>query len=164
MKSILIVDDEESMCEFLNIILKKEGYETQYTTLPKKAISMIQNNSFDLALVDVKMPQMGGLELLKRIKEISPETAVIMMTAYASTQTAVQAIKSGAYDYLTKPFKNNEEIKNIIKNALESKQLKEENLALRSELSELRDQYQLGNLVGKSKKIKDQGKRQEYQP
>jgi len=155
MKSILIVDNEESMCEFLTIILRKEGYETQYTTLPNKAIGMIKNHTFDLALVDIKMPRMGGLELLKKIKEISSETAVIMMTAYASTQTAVQAIKLGAYDYLTKPFKNNEEVKNIIKNALESKQLKEENLALRSELTELRDQYQLGNLVGKSKKIKE---------
>lgn len=154
-KSILIVDDEESMCQFLTIFLKKEGYKTSYATRPKDALEMIQHSMFDLALLDVKMPQMGGLDLLQKIKELSPETAVVMMTAYASTQTAVQAIKLGAYDYLIKPFKNNEEVKNIIKNALESKQLKEENHALRHELSELRDQYQLGNLIGKSKKMRD---------
>ncbi|MGA1875330.1 MAG: sigma-54-dependent transcriptional regulator, partial [bacterium] len=155
MKSILIVDDEESMCEFLNIILRKEGYETQYTAQPKKAMELIQSHIFDLALVDMKMPKIGGLDLLKSIKEISPETVVIMMTAYASTQAAVQAIKLGAYDYLTKPFKNNEEVKHIVKKALERKQLKDENLALRNELLELKDQYQLGNLVGRSKKIRD---------
>ncbi len=154
MNSILIVDDEESMCEFLTIILNKEGYKTRFTTRPHKAIELFQSNFFDLALIDIKMPKMSGLELLKCIKEMSSETHVIMMTAYASTQTAVQAIKLGAYDYLTKPFKNNEEIKNIIKNALESKNLKEENQALRNELLGLKDQYKLGNLVGKGKKMK----------
>ncbi|MCL6583398.1 MAG: sigma-54 dependent transcriptional regulator [bacterium] len=155
MRSIIVIDDEESMCICLAIILRKEGYRVQYATHPEKAIELIKMHPFDLALLDIKMPGMSGLDLLKIIKETSPETVVIMMTAYASTETAVRAIKSGAYDYLTKPFKDNNEVKHIIRNALEKKQLTEENLALRTELSELRDQYRLDNLVGKSKKMRE---------
>jgi two-component system, NtrC family, response regulator PilR len=155
MRSIIVIDDEESMCVCLAIILRKEGYKVQYATQPEKAVELIQTHTFDLALLDIKMPGMSGLELLKFMKEVSTETVIIMMTAYASTETAVQAIKSGAYDYLTKPFKDNDEVKHIIKKALEKKQLTEENLALRNELFELRDQYELDSMVGKSKKMKE---------
>ncbi|MEW6379530.1 MAG: sigma-54 dependent transcriptional regulator [bacterium] len=155
MRSILVIDDEESMCMCLSIILRKEGYKVQYATHPERAIELVQTHSFDLALLDIKMPGMSGLDLLKAMKELSPETVVIMMTAYASTETAVRAIKWGAYDYLTKPFKDNDEVKHIIRNALEKKQLTEENLALRTELLELRDQYQLDSMVGKSKKMRE---------
>lgn len=160
-RSILIIDDEESMCICLAVILRKEGYEAQYAVQPEKAIELVQTHNFDLALVDIKMPGMGGLEILKVIKEVSRETVVIMMTAYASTETAVRAIKWGAYDYLNKPFKDNREVKHIIKSALEKKQLKEENPALHNDLLEQRDQYRPAvglrpdNLVGKSKKINE---------
>ncbi|MEW5803401.1 MAG: sigma-54 dependent transcriptional regulator [bacterium] len=155
MRSILVIDDEESMCICLAVILRKEGYTVQYATQPEKAIELIKTHTFDLALLDIKMPGVSGLDLLKVIKQISPETVVIMMTAYASTETAVRAIKWGAYDYLTKPFKDNDEVKHIIKNALEKKQLAEENRALRSELFDLKDHYQLDSIVGKSKKMKE---------
>jgi two-component system response regulator PilR (NtrC family) len=98
------------------------------------------------------MPGMDGLSVLKEIRKISPETAAIMITAYASTKTAVQAIKEGAYDYLTKPFKNNDEIRLIVNNAIEKKRLQEENVILKKELS---TKYRLGNIIGKSSQIRE---------
>ncbi|MBN2374169.1 sigma-54-dependent Fis family transcriptional regulator [bacterium] len=152
MASILIMDDEKSMCEFLSIMLKKDGYSVSYATNPKEGLTLVQNGIFDLALIDIRMPVMDGLIVLKEIRKISPETIVIMMTAYASTKAAVQAIKEGAYDYLTKPFKNNDEVRLIIGNALEKKRLKEENVILKRELS---TKYRLGNILGKSSQIKE---------
>ena len=150
MDSILIIDDEKSMCEFLSIMLRKEGYRIKYATNPIEGLKLVQTDIFDLAIIDMRMPGMDGLSVLKEIRQISPETAAIMITAYASTKTAVEAIKEGAYDYLTKPFKNNEEIKLIIKNALEKKRLREENIILKRELS---TKYRLGNILGKSSQM-----------
>ena len=152
MNSILIIDDEKSMCEFLSIMLQKEGYRVKFATNPKEGLSLLQHDIFDLALIDIRMPGMDGLSVLKEIRQNSPETAVIMITAYASTKTAVQAIKDGAYDYLTKPFKNNEEIKLIIHSALEKKRLQEENVILKRELSA---KYGLGNILGKSSQMQE---------
>jgi two-component system response regulator PilR (NtrC family) len=150
MDSILIIDDEKSMCEFLSIMLRKEGYRIKYATNPIEGLKLVQTDIFDLAIIDMRMPGMDGLSVLKEIRQISPETAAIMITAYSSTKTAVEAIKEGAYDYLTKPFKNNEEIKLIIKNALEKKRLREENIILKRELS---TKYRLGNILGKSNQM-----------
>jgi len=152
MHSILIIDDEKSMCEFLSIMLKREGYRVQYATDPQEGIRLAQKDIFDLAIIDIRMPGMDGLSVLKEIRKISPETATIMITAYASTRTAVQAIKEGAYDYLTKPFKNNDEIRLIIKNALEKKKLQEENIILKRELS---TKSRIGNIIGKSSQMKE---------
>ncbi|MGA1839905.1 MAG: sigma-54-dependent transcriptional regulator [bacterium] len=152
MHSILIIDDEKSMCEFLSIMLKREGYRVQFATDPQAGLRLAQKDIFDLAIIDIRMPGMDGLSVLKEIKKISPETAVIMITAYASTKTAVQAIKEGAYDYLTKPFKNNDEIRLVINNAIEKKRLQEENVILKRELS---TKYRLGNIIGKSTQIRE---------
>ncbi|MGA1796475.1 MAG: sigma-54-dependent transcriptional regulator [bacterium] len=152
MNSILIIDDERSMCEFLAIMLKREGYRVKFANTPKEGITLAQNEAFDLAVIDIRMPGMDGLSVLREIRKISPETLAIMITAYASTKTAVQAIKEGAYDYLTKPFKNNEEIKLVIHNALEKKRLQEENVILRRELS---TKYKLGNILGKSSQMRE---------
>ncbi|MGA1864230.1 MAG: sigma-54-dependent transcriptional regulator [bacterium] len=152
MHSILIIDDEKSMCEFLSIMLKREGYRVQFATDPQAGLRLAQKDIFDLAIIDIRMPGMDGLGVLKEIKKISPETAVIMITAYASTKTAVQAIKEGAYDYLTKPFKNNDEIRLVVNNAIEKKRLQEENVILRRELS---TKYRLGNIIGKSTQIRE---------
>ncbi|MGA1790851.1 MAG: sigma-54-dependent transcriptional regulator [bacterium] len=152
MDSILIIDDEKSMCEFLSIMLRKEGYRVKYATDPREGLKLVQTDIFDLAIIDMRMPGMDGLSVLKEVRQISPETAVIMITAYASTKTAVEAIKEGAYDYLTKPFKNNDEIKLIIRNALEKKRLREENIILKRELS---TKYRLGNILGKSNQMRE---------
>jgi len=117
MPSILVVDDELSMREFLKILLEKEGYEVTTASEASSAIDFIQNKDFDLVLSDIKMPGMGGLSLLEKIKDIDNSIPVIMITAYASPENAVFAMKSGAFDYITKPFKVDEIIK-IIKSAI----------------------------------------------
>ena len=147
---ILIVDDEESMRELLTIMLKREGYLVTAASNGEEAIRLLEREIYDLVITDIKMPKINGLELLKDIKEIAPQTIVLMITAFASTETAVEAMKEGAYDYLTKPFKI-DEVKLIIKNALEKKRLQTENILLRKELSVLSG---VENIVGKSSEMK----------
>jgi len=117
MPVILVVDDELSMREFLKILLEKEGYEVITAADATGAIELIQNQNFDLVLSDIKMPGMGGLTLLEKIKEIDNSLPVIMITAFASPENAVVAMRSGAFDYITKPFKVDEILK-IIKSAI----------------------------------------------
>ncbi|MBE9519590.1 MAG: sigma-54-dependent Fis family transcriptional regulator, partial [Proteobacteria bacterium] len=119
MPSILVVDDELSMREFLKILLEKEGFEVSSAAEAASAIDQIKSANFDLIISDIKMPGMGGLTLLEKIKEINNNLPVIMITAYASPENAVVAMKSGAFDYITKPFKVDEIIK-IIKSAISS--------------------------------------------
>jgi len=121
-EKILIVDDEKSIRDFLEIMLKKEGYRVSSASGGEDAMRLFNNSSYDLVISDVRMKGMGGVELLKNIKETSPETIVLIVTAYASVDTAIDAMKAGAYDYLTKPFKI-DEVKYIIKNALDRKRL-----------------------------------------
>ncbi|MEK7713423.1 MAG: response regulator, partial [Deltaproteobacteria bacterium] len=132
---ILIVDDEVSMREFLEIMLSKEGYKVSSSGSGKEALKMLNDTIYDLIVSDVQMPGMNGIELLRNVKEVCPDTTVIMITAYASTESGVEAMKAGAYDYITKPFKV-DEIKLIIKNALEKKRLEVENLLLKREFRE----------------------------
>src|SRR3972149_6628042 len=96
---ILIVDDEPSMREFLEIMLTREGYKVATASDGKDALNMLNKQMYDVIISDIQMPGMGGLELLKSIKDLSPDTEDIMITAYASTETAVEAMKEGAYDY-----------------------------------------------------------------
>jgi len=117
MPVILVVDDELSMREFLKILLEKEGFEVITASEATSAIDLIKKQDFDLILSDIKMPGMGGLTLLEKIKEINNSLPVIMITAYASPENAVIAMKSGAFDYITKPFKVDEILK-IIKSAI----------------------------------------------
>jgi two-component system response regulator PilR (NtrC family) len=117
MPTILVVDDELSMREFLKILLEKEGYKVSTAPEASSAIDLIRGQKFDLVLSDIKMPGMGGLSLLEKIKEMDSSLPVIMITAFASPENAVIAMKSGAFDYITKPFKVEEIIK-IIKSAI----------------------------------------------
>jgi two-component system, NtrC family, response regulator PilR len=146
---ILVVDDEQSMREFLDIMLKKEGYRVTLASNGEEVLRFIEKEIFDLILMDIRMPRMDGITVLRRVKAISPETIVIMITAYASADTAIKAMKEGAYDYITKPFKV-EEIKLIIKNALEKKNLQNENILLKQVV---RDRYHFGNIIGQSPKM-----------
>jgi len=117
---ILIVEDEKSMREVLKILLEGEGYEVTTASDGLEGISLIEKDIFDLIITDMKMPKADGFEVLKRIKEISPDTIVIMITAFGNTDTAIEAMKMGAYDYITKPF-NIEEIRLIVRKAIEKK-------------------------------------------
>ena len=146
---ILVADDEKSMREFLDIMLKKEGYKVTLASNGEEVMKLIEKDIFDLALVDIRMPRQDGISALKRIKSISPETVVIVITAYASADTAIKAMKEGAYDYITKPFKI-DEIKLIIQNALEKKPLQKENLLLKQVV---RDRYHFENIIGQSSRM-----------
>ena len=137
------------MREFLEIMLQKDGYEVLTASDGPEALDRIENDLYDLAIVDIQMPMMNGIEVLKKINESSPETTVIMITAYASHETAIEAMKLGAYDYITKPFKI-DEIKLVIKKALDKKKLERENTRLRKELE---TQYGFGNIIGRSPAI-----------
>src|SRR4030043_1754131 len=146
---MLVADDEKSMREFMDIMLKKGGYKATRASNGEEVMKLVEKDIFDLALVDIRMPRQDGISALKRIKSISPETVVIVTTAYASADTAIKAMKEGAYDYITKPFKV-EEIKLIIKNALEKKNLQKENVLLKQAV---RDRFHFGNIIGQSPKM-----------
>jgi two-component system response regulator PilR (NtrC family) len=117
MAQILVVDDENSMREFLEIMLSKEGYQVAAAAGGREAVDLLKKEDFDLVITDIRMKGVDGLEVLKKCKELHPNTVVIMISAYASTSTAVEAMKWGAYDYLPKPFKLRE-IKGVIRDAL----------------------------------------------
>src|SRR5208283_1724051 len=118
MSKILVVDDEQSLRDFLAILLKKEGHDVVTAVNGTDALKAIQAEIFDLVISDMKMPGVDGIGVLKTIKEISPETVVIMVTAFATAETAVEAMKLGASDYIIKPFKV-DELKLIINSSLE---------------------------------------------
>ncbi len=121
MAKILIVDDEQSMRDFLKILLIKDDYEVATARDGEQALDMLSGEPFDLVITDIRMPGMSGLDLLQRIKEMAVELPVIMITAFASPNDAVHAIKKGAFDYISKPF-NVEEIKSVILSALKNEQ------------------------------------------
>ena len=146
MEKILVVDDEKSMRDFLSIVLKKEGYAVTTAEDGETASRLVQQEIFDLVLTDVKMPKMNGLQVLKTVKEASPDTIVVMITAFASTETAIEAMKEGAYDYLTKPFQI-EEVRLIIQNALEKKRLRAENQLLKKKV---KGAATLEDIIGRS--------------
>jgi two-component system response regulator AtoC len=148
-KSVLVVDDEESMRHMLSLILNREGYDVQAVENGKEALNLVDSRSFDFLLLDVVMPGMDGLELLKALREKKVEATVIMMSAYGSLDTAVEAMKSGAYDYISKPFKP-DEILLALRKAEERENLRQENIRLRQEM---RRDYSFGNLIGKSPRM-----------
>src|SRR6266545_908122 len=146
---ILVVDDEKSMRDLLSITLEKEGYDVLTAAGGEPAIEALHRESVDAVITDLRMPKVDGLQVLRVAKEISPDTAVIVITAVASTETAVEAMKLGAYDYITKPFKL-DEVNLIVRNALERKRLRDENLYLRRQLE---TQHRFENIIGKSSVI-----------
>ena len=143
---ILVVDDEESIREFLEIMLKKEGYEVTCVEDGERAIDLLKKKSFELVISDMQMPKVTGMQFLKHVKDQSPDTLFMMITAFGTTENAVEAMKMGAYDYITKPFKI-DEVRIIIANALRAKILEGENRYLKKELGK---KNQLGNLIGNS--------------
>jgi two-component system response regulator PilR (NtrC family) len=143
---ILVVDDERSMQEFLEIFFRREGFEVVTAAQVDSALVAIDADDFDMVISDVQMPERNGLEVLRAVKETSPETIVIMITAFANTETAIAAMKEGAYDYITKPFKL-DELRLVVEKALEKKLLSSENRRLRTEL---RSQLGKRSLIGNS--------------
>jgi len=144
---ILVVDDDQEMGELLKDFLKKEGFRVHLEKNGKDALAWITDNDIDLVITDIKMPDMNGMQLLKEIKKIRSYIQVIMITAFGSIESAIEALKEGAYHYITKPFKMNEILVTVNK-ALEKKSLEQENLYLRSEVEK---KYSFENIIGKSK-------------
>jgi len=148
---ILIVEDEKSMRELLRMLLEGEGYDVISASDGLDGSSYIERDIFDLLITDIKMPGLDGFELLKKIKEISPETLVIMVTAFGTTESAIEAMKRGAYDYINKPF-NIDELRIIVRKALEKKRLSEEISLLRQKVETT---YALENIIGQSPKMQE---------
>jgi two-component system response regulator PilR (NtrC family) len=145
-KRVLVVDDEQSMRELLAIMLRKDGFDVVAAESRTQAAAVLARGPVDLIVTDVKLPDGDGIEILRHVKAAAPETVVIVMTAFGSTETAVAALKLGAYDYLIKPF-DVDELKIVVRNALERQQLQQENLLLKAEF---RAQHGLENIVGVS--------------
>jgi two-component system response regulator PilR (NtrC family) len=142
---VLVVDDERSMQEFLEIFLRSEGYEVETAGDVQSATLHVENDDFDIVISDMQMPDGTGIDVLHATHEHSPETLVIMITAFASTENAIAAMKDGAYDYITKPFQV-DELRIVIEKAIEKKLLSSENRRLRSELRvQARDRSIIGN-------------------
>jgi len=146
---ILVVDDEESMCKFMEIMLKKEGYSVTTSQDPDSVIQRIKVEKYDLVIADLMMPQMNGLELLSRIKSVDAGVDFIVMTAFASVDSAIEALKKGAFDYITKPFKV-DEIKIAVKKSLEQKSITRENIRLKQELQ---SEFDFNRFLGNSPEI-----------
>jgi two-component system response regulator PilR (NtrC family) len=151
MSKVLIVDDELSMREFLEIFFRKRGHTVQTAADGDAGIKMLFEEEFDLVLTDLRMPRTHGMVVLEKCRELYPDTPVIVMTAYATTQTAIDAMKMGAYDYLTKPFKL-DNVSVTIEKALERRRLVAENRKLKDEL---RSRGSFPNLIGKSRAMQE---------
>ena len=149
-EKILIVDDEKIVRESLLHWFEEDGYDVEAAENGETALKMFDKNKYDLLLVDMKMPGIGGLELLKKIKEIDKETIVILITAFASVPSAITALKDGAYDYVTKPV-DPDELAHLVKKALEQKALKHENIQLKENIEEI---IKPDNFIGESPQMK----------
>ena len=151
MPSILVIDDKESMRQMLAKTLESEGYEVDVARDGEVGLDKAKEKRFDLVLTDLKLPNMDGLRVLSSFKDLDPEISVIVMTAYGTIETAVQAIKQGAFDFLTKPF-DVDHLNVLIQRALENRRLLAENVLLREELAQ-----SLGftEIIGKSEKMKE---------
>ncbi len=147
MAKILVVDDDQGMREFLEIMLTKEGHDVTSAVDATKALNRCKKDHFDLILTDLKMPKVDGIEFLKSVKDVSPETMVILITAYASPETAVSAMKEGAYDYIEKGI-DVEELKSIISGALDKKGVGETDALF---IKVVEDAVSFSNMIGKSR-------------
>jgi len=145
-RKIFIVDDEESILDFLKIMLSKESYDVQTFLSPTDCLNAIKSSDCELVITDIKMPEMNGIELLQKINREKPNIPIIVMTAHGSTESAVEAMKLGACDYLTKPFKI-DEMKIAVRSALKTKDLEVENRQLRQELGK---KFSFDNIIGNS--------------
>ncbi|MDX2499181.1 MAG: sigma-54 dependent transcriptional regulator, partial [Deltaproteobacteria bacterium] len=147
---ILVADDEPSHRQMIEAVLAAEGYEVTQAEDGQAAISAIEDRFYDLVIMDIRMPNVDGIQALQKIKQISPDIPVIIMTAYASVGTAVDALKSSAYDYLIKPL-DIEELKILVAKALHHHQLEQENIYLKERLN---DRFDFSNIIGHSPAMK----------
>ena len=149
--NILIVDDEEIMREILETLLTREGYQVRCASAAVEGLDLIRSMPFDAAIVDVMMPGMDGVTALDEIRKLDDDLPVLMITAFASVENAIAAMKRGAYDYISKPFKN-DEVLAVLRNALAQRRLVAENRALRQNLQAHANRF--GDIIGKSRRMR----------
>src|SRR6058998_3366025 len=148
---ILVVDDEEIMREILETLLRREGYDVRVASSGAEGLEMARALPFDAAIVDIMMPGLDGIATLDELRRIDDDLAVIIITAYASVESAISAMKAGAFDYITKPFKNDEVIV-VVRNAMERRRLVNENRNLRQNIQER--YHKFANIIGKSSRMR----------
>jgi len=151
-KDILIIDDEKNMRHMLQVMLGREGYRTDAAADGMEGLSKLDEQDFDFILCDIKMPRMDGLAFLKEARKKYPEKTFIMMSAYGTIDTALEAIKLGAYDYIAKPFKSDEALLTL-KKAEERERLKEENIKLQDRINRIEQKYSFGNIIARSESM-----------
>src|SRR5689334_11467447 len=149
---ILIVDDERSIRELLEIFLKKEGFNVTSASNAPEGLARVKASDFDLIISDIKMADMSGIDFLRELRKTTFSGQFILLTAFASAETAIQALKMGAFDYILKTENFMEELKLVVHSALENRRLREENTYLRREFKKV---HGMGNLIGKSKKMQE---------
>jgi DNA-binding NtrC family response regulator len=147
---VLVIDDEKSICDAIALVLKSVGYSVTTANNGAEGLRLVEHAGFDLVISDIKMGGMTGIDVLKKIKLTHPDTPVIMITAFGSIDSAVEAVKMGASDYITKPFIN-EDLKLRVSKVLESRRLVKENIELRAKLS---DKYDFSRIIGRSEAMK----------
>src|ERR671918_3021249 len=149
--SILVIDDEEIMREILEALLTREGYQVRLAAGAAEGLDLARTLPFDAAIVDMMMPGMDGISVLDELKKIDDDLPVLMITAFASVENAIVAMKRGAFDYIMKPFKN-DEVLVVLRNALAQRRLVAENRALRQNLQARSNRFD--NIVGRSPRIR----------
>jgi DNA-binding NtrC family response regulator len=151
METVLIIDDEKSLLELLSVVFKKEGYGVKTNPGTPKAFELIDQGDYDLLICDIKMPQVDGMEILKRAAQRNPLSPAIMITAYGSVKQAVEALRIGALDYVVKPF-DIEELKILVAHGLEGRRIREENTLLKKTFHA---EASFENMIGKSKAMRE---------
>jgi len=147
---ILIIEDEETLRESLKRIFTKDGFSVEAVDSAEKGLKLLENGLFDVIISDIMLPGLDGIELLQKVREILPDQIFIVVTAYGSLETAIKALRAGAYDYIMKPIMH-EEIKQVVRNAIRQRRLEAENTLLRREIA--RD-YDFTNIIGDSDQLK----------
>ena len=149
MANLLIVDDEQGIRQLLTLVFGRAGHKVRAAENGRQAMALLREEPVDLIVSDIKMPDMGGIELLQQARELLPDVAVIMMTAFATIETAREAFKLGADDFVQKPF-DVDELKLVVAKALERLDLVQENQAFKRAQ---RERGQLGNIIGRSERM-----------
>ncbi|HEY3347421.1 MAG TPA: response regulator, partial [Nitrospirota bacterium] len=149
-EKILVIDDERSICDAIAHILKGAGYAVTTSTSGSEGLKIFEGGRFDLVITDMKMEGINGLDVLRRVNELDPEVPVMVITAFGSIDSAVEAVKLGATDYIAKPFVN-DDLKLRVNKTLEAIRLTRENQELRAQLS---DRYDFSNILGRSEVMK----------
>jgi two-component system NtrC family response regulator len=147
--TVLVIDDEKAICEGCRLVLGDLGYAVRFSTTGQEGLKQLQQADYDVLLLDIKLPDTDGMQVLADVRQTHPQMPVVVMTGYASVQNAVAAMKRGAFDYLPKPF-SEDELAHSVARAIENKRLKEENLALRRQLF---DSFNFSNIIGEDPKI-----------